>query len=373
MAAEPGHLEDPVSQSHSFATQYLNDTVNQAQQQRTLAIIRTSPTTGFYFDLFRSRSLGANNFHDYVYHNIGDETIISDTSGVLGLTPTDRYDNDIGDPVGSPGWRYFENEQVTPETAEQVNVQFRVKFDNRSMNLFVPDGVAREYTHAIGPATREAKNGYVNKMTQILAIRQQGEAWERPFIAVIEPSTNFDTSVQSVTQLMQGEQVVGAKVVSLVDGQTVTNYIICQESADSLFEDKALGLSFTGRFGVVTDRGGDDVELYIGEGAFLTYGTHVLSSSTGQATAAWCRFSQDQELAVNAHSQVNVGRGDIANLFLDINGSNAILSWPGTDMKLQQSQYLTRFSWVSVPGGDVRPVVVPLEADKPVFFRILEN
>ena len=132
-------------------------------------------------------------------------------------------------------------------------------------------------------------------------------------------------------------------------------------------------MTFTGRFGVVTDRGGDDVELYIGEGAFLTYGTHVLSSSTGQATAAWCRFSQDQELAVNAHSQVNVGRGDIANLFLDINGSNAILSWPGTDMKLQQSQYLTRFSWVSVPGGDVRPVVVPLEADKPVFFRILEK
>ncbi|MEX0330509.1 MAG: hypothetical protein AB3N64_03715 [Puniceicoccaceae bacterium] len=372
VGAEPQHLEDPISPHYSFATQYLNDTVNQAQQQRTLAIIRTSPTTGFYFDLFRSRSLVENNFHDYIYHNIGDETIISDTSGVLSLTPTDRYDNDIGDPVQSPGWRFFENEQVTPETADSVKVQFRVNFNNRSMNLFVPNGIAREYTHALAPATREAKNGYVNKKTQVLAIRQQGEAWERPFVAVIEPSTNFDTSVQSVTQLTQGEQVVGAKVVSMIDGQSVTNYIICLDSPDASYEDTELGLGFTGRFGAVTDRGGDDVELFIGEGSFLTYGSHVVSSTSGETTAAWCQFDESSSPTVATRAQVNVARADNSQLFMDIHGSNAVLSWPGTDMKLQQSRFLTRFSWATVPGGKVRPVVVPL-ADHPVFFRILEK
>jgi len=568
-ASEPLHLEDPVSPNHSFATQYLNDTINQAEQQRTLAIIRTSPTTAFYFDLFRSHSLVTNNFHDYIYHNIGDSTLISSTSGVLGLTPTTRYDNDIGDPVGSPGWRFFEQEQVTPETAEPVKVQFRLNSNNRSMNLFVPDGVAREYTHALAPPTREAKNGYVNKKTQVLAIRQQGEAWDRPFIAVLEPSTTFDTSVQSVTQLTWEGRVVGAKVESLVNGQTITNYIICNEGPNGFYENPALGLSFTGRFGVITDRGDDDVELYIGEGAFLTYGTHFVSSTSGNNTAVWCRFAPAEvyvaptdmvltddagnwtgsnrtvqnpesrwydgadladggssvetgdpvnggsipgasygwdsavksrirssepmsplpeltltlggaydltglvlwghgELAnsarsisdvtvsfstdgttftgaevlsftqpstsgttgdmtipgemetfsatyagvthvrlsgidtfagtpasgthlvnfseirftalgqsggprVNARAQVNVAGGGDAALFLDIHGSHAVLSWPGTDLGLWQSHDLTEPDWVRVPNGDVRPVVVPTESDEQLFFRILEK
>jgi hypothetical protein len=373
-AAEPQHLEDPVSPNTSFATQYLNDTVNQADQQRTLAIIRTSPTTGYYFDLFRSRSRSANNFHDYIYHNIGDETIISDSTGVLGLTPTNRYDNDIGDPVGSPGWRFFENEQVTPETAEPVKVQFRVNFDNRSMNLFVPDGVAREYTHALAPATREAKNGYVSKKTQVLAIRQQGEAWDRPFIAILEPSTTFDTSVQSVTQLTHDERVVGAKVVSEVNGKTVTNYIICQEGPDAYFEDKDLGLSFTGRFGVVTDRGGDDVELYIGEGSFLTYGSHLLSSTSGEATAAATHRQDNGALAISAHDPVHVGSGDGAQLFAGLHEDKVVLTWPGFGLKLQQQgNDWPDGNWVDVADTDQRPVYQAVGDSQRMFFRLVED
>ncbi len=373
-AAEPQHLQEPVSPNTSFATQYLNDTVNKAQQQRTLAIIRTSPTTGYYFDLFRSRSLVENNFHDYIYHNIGDETVISDSAGVLGLTPTNRYDNDIGDPVGSPGWRFFENEMVTPETDKPVQVQFRINFDNRSMNLFVPDGVAREYTHALAPATREAKNGYVSKKTQVLAIRQQGEAWNRPFIAILEPSTTFDTSVRSVNQLTQDGRVVGAKVVSEVDGHSITNYIICQEDSDAHYEDEVLGLSFTGRFGVVTDRGGDDVELYIGEGSFLTYGSHLLSSSSGEATSAATHLQDNKALVITARDQVHVSSGGSAQLFAGLHADNVVLSWPGVGMKLQQQgDDWPDGNWVDSADADQRPVFQAIGDRQRMFFRLVEE
>lgn len=372
-ASEPFHLENPVSPNHSFTTQLLNDTINQALQQRTLAIIRTSPTTAFYFDLFRSYSNVTNNFHDYIYHNIGDNTLISGPSGVLDLTPTDRYDNDIGDPVGSPGWRFFEQEHVTAKTTESVKVQFQINYNNRSMNLFVPEGVAREYTHALAPATREAKNGYVDKKTQVLAIRQEGEAWDRPFIVVLEPSTTFESSVQSVTPLTWEGRSVGAKVESLVEGKTITNYIICQDNAHAYYENPALGLSFTGRFGVITDRGNDDVELYIGDGAFLTFGTHVVSSITATNTAAWCRFNPGEEPSVNARTEVNVAGGDNAALFLNIHDSNAVLSWSGTEMGLWQNPHLSPTNWTTVPNGNVRPVVVPMGDHDNLFFRILEK
>lgn len=124
VAAEPKHLEDPIASNFSFATQFLDDTVNNDQQKRTLSTIRTSETTGYYFDMFRSKSLGVNNFHDYIYHNIGDATNIMRMDGtILGVSPTNRYQNDIGDLRKSPGWRFFENTNVTQPTAEAIHVR----------------------------------------------------------------------------------------------------------------------------------------------------------------------------------------------------------------------------------------------------------
>jgi len=249
IASEPLHLEDPISETFSFATQFLNDDVNNCDQQRTLSVIRTSPTSGYYFDLFRSKSNAENNFHDYIYHSLGDQTLISNMEAELfPLSSTDRYDNDIGDVVHSPGWRFFENEQVTAPTSDEVRVRFHMAFDNRYMHMFVPGGVEREYTSALAPPTREARNGYVSKKTQVLAIRQQGEAWDRPYISVFEPSTTSASSVQGTELLLNGEEVVGARIVSKVGATVITDYIISLASPDSI-SLPALGIPLRGDSG----------------------------------------------------------------------------------------------------------------------------
>ncbi|NJN34953.1 MAG: hypothetical protein HC817_12575 [Saprospiraceae bacterium] len=51
----------------------------EAQQERTLGIVRTSPTTGFYIDIFRSKSSLPTQFHDYIYRNLG-ETLTFETN-----------------------------------------------------------------------------------------------------------------------------------------------------------------------------------------------------------------------------------------------------------------------------------------------------
>ncbi len=284
IAAEPKHLENPISTNFSFATQLLNDEVNNCTQERTLSIIRTSDKTAYYFDVFRSKSLGENKFHDYIYHNIGDETIIKNEKGqVLNLKETDRYQNDIGDPVQSPGWRYFENTQVTEPTNSAVKVTFKVAYDDKYMHMFVPKGVEREYTKALTPPTREAENEYLKKKTQVLAIRQNGEAWDKSFVAVFEPSTKSESSVQSIEPLMNGAKIVGAKVVSKVKKVTITDYIISQDKSDAVYVNKALKLNFEGRFAIVRveeSKGKKTISMYIGEGKKLNFEDLSLESDT---------------------------------------------------------------------------------------------
>ncbi len=282
IAAEPQHLEEPTSKSFSFATQRLDDEVNDCTQERTLAIVRTSPTTAYYFDMFRSNSLDENKFHDYIYHNIGDETHLSAANPMsIILAPTDRYQNDIEDTVHSPGWRYFEDTRSTAAISSALKVRFDINYDDRYMHMFLPEGVNRNYTTALAPPTREARNGYVNKKTQVLVVRQDGEAWDRPFISIFEPSTSKTSSVASVDPLYSGKKIVGAKVISNVDGSIITDYIINNDSDDAKYSDDVNGIEFSGRYAVVrTIANGDQIEtnLYIGAGSQLSYNGSTLKA-----------------------------------------------------------------------------------------------
>ncbi|MEM9341164.1 MAG: hypothetical protein AAGA66_20695, partial [Bacteroidota bacterium] len=276
IAAEPQHLEEPKNENFSFATQLLNDEVNNAVQQRTLSVVRTSPHTAYYFDLFRSRSLQENKFHDYIYHNLGENMVIKAAGGEeIELYSTDRYNNDIGDQVRSPGWKFFENTETTKATNEGVKVRYHLKHDDRYMHQFIPGGVLREYTQALAPASRDVRNGYTEQKTQVLAIRQTGEAWDRPYISIFEPSTNEQSSVKLVEPLYSGASIVGAKVISQVDEREIVDFIICLEKSDLVYELPELNLRFQGRFGIarlITQKNDIKTELYMGEGESFVMG-----------------------------------------------------------------------------------------------------
>ena len=275
VAAEPSHLENPKNEHFSFATQLLNDEVNNVVQQRTLSTIRTSPTTGYYFDLYRSRSLDENKFHDYIYHNIGDEILLVNEDGHhLKFKNTSKYENDIGDQVRSPGWRFFENTQSTEATDLALNIRYDINFDQKYMHQFVPGGVDREYTRALAPPSRDIRNGYSEKKTQVLAVRQEGEAWDRPYVMVYEPSNNQSASVQSVEHLYSDGKIVGAKVTSHVGDQVIVDYVICHDDESQSFKLSEVHLTFEGRFAIarsITSQGQTEIDLYIGEGSYLEF------------------------------------------------------------------------------------------------------
>jgi len=352
IAAEPKHLANPISENFSFATQFLDDNVNDCNQQRTLSTIRTSPTTAYYFDVFRSKSNKTNNFHDYIYHNIGDATRLADRAdNELKLTTTTKYQNDIGDEYKSPGWRTFEQTESSVEIDKAVNIRFDLTKTNRYMHMLVPGGVKREYTKALGPATYEALNGYEDKKTQIVAIRQKGEAWQKPFISVFEPSKNSTSSVQSVENLTSGTKIVGAKVVSKVGGKTITDYIISNINANDSYKQTTPAIEFTGRFAVVRVIG-EDATLYIGDGESLTYNGTTLTARNRKGIKIVGEPGVDYTpptgftFAANGQDTVKINDGKAYDIAFGANGTFEYLRDQTSDVYC----YPTSFAKDPLPG-----------------------
>ncbi|GAA4814719.1 Ig-like domain-containing protein [Litoribaculum gwangyangense] len=343
LAAEPVSLADPIASNFTFSAQVLDDGINNAKQQRVFSVIRTSDNTGYYFDLFRSKSLGTNNFHDYVYHNVGDNVSMVDASNnPISLTPqVNRYPSIesvyAGKSIFFPGWHYFEQVNTSAATTTSVKATIPMtKQGVRYMHMLMPGGESREYTACKGPATIEAQMGYDGIKTPIVTVRQPGEAWDRPFISIFEPSRNASGTVQSVENLYTGAKIVGAKVTSLVNGVIMTDYIISNENDGETYTSTNPNISFTGRFAIIRITP-TTISQYIGQGQQLTYlGETLYGDNDGKAYLEYANGPQpfavtllspfnNQEFLLNQEVQLyanaTTDTGNITKVEFYINGT----------------------------------------------------
>ncbi len=299
ISMEPMPKKEAISPNYSFSqTSFVDDKGDKAEavQERTLALIRTSETTGFYVDVFRSKSNLPNEYHDYVYHNIGDKLEFLNSDLKLSPTPK-RYQANANLPWKQnntyryPGWHFFEEVQTSEEYDKDVRLLFSTeKLEGKPiyMNVFIPGNEKREYSKVMAPHTFEAPAPYDKLPTPTLVIRKTGEAWESPFALVYEP---FDenvknNSIQSVEELMQDGFYKGLKVVSKTDTQTLIQYIITQ-SKNQDYSDKELGIEFKGTFAIITLNAENELQnMYIGQGTELRFGNKILKP-LNQKTAAY--------------------------------------------------------------------------------------
>lgn len=310
LALEPAVGVAPVSPLHSFTLTAYTDRQGRdarASQERLVGIVRTSATTGFYVDVFRSRSDRSSQYHDYLYHNIGDTLTLATTNGPLQLTDTpQRF---VPAPGTSwtrnrsylfPGWHVFRSARTSAPSSEDtaVTALFSAKklgSGPAHMKLHIPGMNGREYSQAIAPVTKDAPEPYQKTPTPVLVVRQQGEAWDRPFAVLFEPIPGKaeSGSIRAVTALRSGGRFAGFRVDSLIDGRAVTHYVLVQPSATATFEDAGLGLSFRGRYAVVgIDEHGTCTSLYVGEGSRLSCKGTTLASSSGASIAAFAEPAQ---------------------------------------------------------------------------------
>jgi hypothetical protein len=300
VAMEPEPNRAAVSPNHSFSTTSFHDEHNlvaPAEHERTVALIRLSDSSGFYLDVFRARSDTPGQYHDYVYHNVGDTLMIQSAGKPLPMNADPerfqapaRIDWEFQRDFQHPGWHYFED----VETGEPTDRGFEAVFSATElgdaavhMRAMIPRGMTTEMTQVNGPPTKGAPKGYETKPLPAFVMRHEGEAWDNPFVAVYEAYSEKPT-VQSVERLMSGNAFKGVRITSTLDGQDLIHYILLQENPDDLFEDRNADIDFKGRFGVVTvDGAGDLRELYIGSGHYLDYKGTRVAADTATLAVYW--------------------------------------------------------------------------------------
>jgi hypothetical protein len=191
-AVEPAFGQPAEDPRFSYVTVGFENKNPAATQQRTLALVRIDDTTAFYFDVFRSKTDEKNSgqYHDWFYHAMADEMDLKKPKLTSSSDLTSRRGN-------QKGYDYFTDEK-SGETQSQIKARFPLEIEGQNvvMDLWMPGEEERTVYSVTAPANRGARHYVDEKYWDVprpaMVVRQQGEAWERPFVAVYEPSIQAD-------------------------------------------------------------------------------------------------------------------------------------------------------------------------------------
>tara|TARA_R110002051_G_scaffold318695_1_gene401372 strand:- start:3974 stop:6400 length:2427 start_codon:yes stop_codon:yes gene_type:complete len=280
ITVEPKVGEEGVSPNFSFSQTSFEDIGGnkaEATQERTLGLIRTSPTTGYYVDVFRSKSKLPNEFHDYLYHNIGDELVFLNKDMKFTKTPERYMANANGtwkrNTYRNPGWHFFKDVKTSKAYENNVKATFsvkRLKGNDLFMQLHILGFKNRTYTKVKAPHTFKAPKPYDKLPTPTLVIRNKGGAWQNPFVVVYEPYNETEKpTIQSITKIEQNGIYKGLIIKSKTPSEELTQYVITQ-SKNQVFKNEAI--YFKGSYAVITlNKDSILKSIYIGEGEKLIY------------------------------------------------------------------------------------------------------
>ena len=173
--------------------------------------------------------------------------------------------------------------------------------------MHMPAVASREYAKVDSPPIIDAPSPYDTRVAPTLVVRQIGEAWNKAFATVYEPHYgSTGGKVKNVTQLLRSGVVVGVKVESTVAGKNLVQHVISNPGGAETYTDAAIGLSFTGRFGIASDNGDGTMTLYLGEGSSMSYRGNSVATTSGASSQAEARFTPGQSPAVTSNTPVNV-------------------------------------------------------------------
>jgi hypothetical protein len=249
--------------------------VSAGEKRRWVGMVRTSPVTGYYVDIFRS----ALEDNDYLFHCLGSRlTLTGDNGGSFRFVPAKDLDKGYG-----AGYSYFRGVRKAPLTGG-VHATWTIPAIKPAihMDMWMAKGTMRSLYAVVAPYTylnkgiSPADAGVAPDSTHAVIVRQSGEnGWKMPFVAVYEPSEDGRRSVRRVTPLPPDSTLAGVTVESVVPALSVQTI---GQSTDHRVHRLKGGLLFKGVCMVVSsDEKGLDY-LYLGKGQLLRQGGYGIAA-----------------------------------------------------------------------------------------------
>ncbi len=267
-AMEPGVDAGAFTNTHEL-TPWINFAdVTAGEKRRVIVMVRTSDTTGYYADIFRS-DLKDN---DYLFHNVGTSLTLSDAnSRELPDSPVEKLNT-----LYHPGYEWFTNLHGTQHTQDFIATwEMPEEITSR---LWMTGATGRTLYRMDAPSTtlnRGLTPGNVStppSSTPTLLVRQNNNsAWENPFVAVYEAYKEIP-SVLHIQQLVTCKEGAGLKVKN----SHCTDYIL--SATDNREYKPTKQCSLHGSMGMIRESGNEMTMLYLGNGSFLQKGHCSLES-----------------------------------------------------------------------------------------------
>ncbi|WP_405970723.1 hypothetical protein OG496_11305 [Streptomyces sp. NBC_00988] len=314
-AMEPAPPADSFVNTTQISAYAQFTDVSASEKRRQLAIIRTSATTGYYVDVFRSDQ--ADN--DYVHHNLGNSLTLADAHGEpLSLTPAD----DLG--TVNTAYSFFAN-PVSAGHDGDLRATWTVDASDDTpridMRMWMLGQGGRTVYRVDGPGTTLNSNvtpGAVNQSPQTtptLIVRQQANnAASAPFVSVFEPAKDSAGAVRGVTRLAGNDTFTALRVRSEGAGELKGRVEYVLSSADDHAHSAHPHVEFTGTFGVVSLNNDTLRYLYLGSGRDLRHRDHRITADGDTAVAAGLVRSRDgMRYSANARVRITLPCGGPAH------------------------------------------------------------
>lgn len=274
--------------SVTYSEVYFREPESCADQTRQTGIVTIGSESGYYVDIFRSRKAeGGDKMHDYFYHNLGQVLCLTTTNGSSLLLQTTDELAFAGAHLYAYSYIY---NQKSIQTANDVKATFTINMpddDDIFMNLWMKGSPNRKVFTALSPMTEGYSRtpgmpyNIKEQPTLTFVARQAGEAWNRPFVAIYEPSSVKEPEqIVSVTFPDVSCKEEGSHVgicVTLKDGSK--DYLLSSDNASHLCNMD--GLETKASYALYRRQDDKPHTLFLGNGTLLqTSGITIKADSS---------------------------------------------------------------------------------------------
>ncbi len=304
----PAHGDkDPLTGNITFAKVAFTEPRTNAKQERLTSMIRTGETSGYVVDIFRSaRNDGKDRKHEYFYHSIGQDIDVMNATGQkLNLSPTNELSSSLGD---MKGYDYFKNKKAVPYNQDfmaRFNIRLE-KRDNVFVDMWMKGYPGRTVFSAEAPQSNALAKGSVpdellNRPLPTLIVRQDGEAWERPFVSIFYPYTSGENkSVKSVDYFGNRKNFTGIIVTS---GKK-TDYIFNSTDGQAVVIHQ--DMQFQGDYAVVGIAGEKPEFLFLGNGKTIRKGQWNVTAENKAVNLSLCKKGDSWEIDASDAVQITI-------------------------------------------------------------------